>query len=445
MKREITILTAVLVILFFLLSTGYADIPVRQEQLIYTITVFNGMDYTITFCHQGSDTIYLLANVENFITARKSLVYFWPLTQEWKVDIDNLNRKFNGLLELKGRNIESQQLKETKYTLQNSKGEYDFNWKVYKEEEADMIRKQYEEAVTHYRELARKYNIEKRVYEERVNDLSIEIIKARNDGEDPDELIKVLNNIHEPEEPPTPDYYVRPVEEAFILKLPVGRYSMRFFNKDGTIMEGSEKKLVVFDKRREKEIGFEIIPSDRWTRPTMSMTPASIIYIDGSAELYLQPFFQDEFSDLFYNKMVNNDSKGNPNIMKWIRMRQVPGSRLELIEKNGQKRTIFEDAFFVDQGESSSIGYSIVPYEPEGAHEGLAPSLRAFHILYKKNVKSVKIKLENKDGVYFDGSEREIRIIDKSKKNIISILLTFLPLISMFYVLIKRSKKYTLE
>jgi hypothetical protein len=143
--------------------------------------------------------------------------------------------------------------------------------------------------------------------------------------------------------------------------------------------------------------------------------------------------------------MVNNDSKGNPNIMKWIRMRQVPGSRLGLIEKNGQKRIVFEDPFFVEQGESSSIGYSIVPYDPEGAHEGLEPSLRAFRIPYKKNVKSIKIKLENKDGGYFEGSEREIRIIDKSKKNTISIFLIFLPLISMVYVLIKRSKKYTLE
>ncbi len=69
--------------------------PVRVEQLIYSLTAFNGSDYSSTFALQTADTIYLLAGTDNLLSVRKTLVYWWPITAEWKTDTDSLNQPFS--------------------------------------------------------------------------------------------------------------------------------------------------------------------------------------------------------------------------------------------------------------------------------------------------------------------------------------------------------------
>ena len=64
--------------------------------------------------------------------------------------------------------------------------------------------------------------------------------------------------------------------------------------------------------------------------PESSVTPSSILYVNGVADLYLRPFFEDEFNDLAYEKTVNNAARGNPNIVKWVRIQQVPHTRIQL-------------------------------------------------------------------------------------------------------------------
>ena len=124
---------------FFFLTAALlvADVPVRSEQFIYSILAFNGTDYAGTFCTEDSDTIYLIANVDNFISARKTLVYYWPITGDWKTDTSALNQPFDGTLELSGKDIEPEILAQTRYTYYNIQGEYELNWKVAKEEEAE--------------------------------------------------------------------------------------------------------------------------------------------------------------------------------------------------------------------------------------------------------------------------------------------------------------------
>ena len=73
------------------LATSLADTPVRAEQPIWSVVAFNGSDYSPTFTIRSSDSIYLLAGVDNVLSARKTLVYWWPITSEWKTDTDALN------------------------------------------------------------------------------------------------------------------------------------------------------------------------------------------------------------------------------------------------------------------------------------------------------------------------------------------------------------------
>ncbi|NOY10316.1 MAG: hypothetical protein GXP33_15890 [Spirochaetes bacterium] len=421
-----------------------ADVPVRKEELIYSIMAFLGKEYSGTFARQDSGTFYIMAGVDNFITIRKTLVYFWPITQDWKVDTDALNKPFEGTIEIKGKNMPLKKLKQVRYTYYNAPGEYQVNWKVFMGKAADKEWKKYSELVAEYWKAVGKYYKDKAQYEAALNALTKRISEARKKGEDTKKFLKDLNALKKPpKQPKGPSYYVRPLEKAFIFNLPPGEYAVRFITKDGKIMEGSEKKVVVYKKRRADGVGYDVIPADRWTRPVQSNTPSSILYIDGTTDLYLRPFYQDEFNDLYYNKTLKNDSKGNPNIMKWVRIQQVPKARVEVTRKDATTQVVLEKPYYVQQTKGASLGYKIVPFNPKKQEEGRQPSLRAFYIPIQRNMKYLKIKLQDKNGNYLKGSDRQVRIIIRSQNSLFILLLSLLPLALMFLVIAIRSKKYS--
>ena len=101
-----------------------AQAPEKKENMIYAVGAFDGKDYTGTFVREEADTVYLIANESNFLNVRKTLIYFWPITQEWKADYDTLNENFlNGKIELTDSSGKKQILELVKYTYYNSPGE----------------------------------------------------------------------------------------------------------------------------------------------------------------------------------------------------------------------------------------------------------------------------------------------------------------------------------
>lgn len=424
----------------------FAQVPVRQEQFIYSILAFNGKDYAGTFARRDADTIYLMADVDNFITARNTLVYFWPLSQDWKTDSSVLNVAFEGTLELfrPRRGSEPERVPATAYTYFNVQGEYELNWQVAKGAEADKAWARYQGIVDAYWQRVQKYYEQRAAYEQSLNQLTTTITRRRDQGQDVTALVEVLKGLTAPAEPEYPrDYIVPPVpvSQAFILNLPVGEYEIRFLSKDGRIMEASERKVVVFEKRRAEGVGLEVIPGDKWTRPVESKTPASVLYVDGSADLYLRPFFEQEYNDLYYEKMVRNDAMGNPNLMKWVRIQQVPKAGIEVRRPGAEAQMVREAPFYVEQIKGSALGYTIVPFDPEGAHKGNEPSLQAFHVPLDRGQKILRLRVFDKEGKALAGGERQIRVVSPSGLSILLLALALLPLAVMAAVLAARSRR----
>jgi len=433
-------------ILIFI-GPAVADVPVRQEQLIYSIKAFNGKDYSDTFCGENSDTIYLIADQDNFITARKTLVYYWPITGDWKTDTSALNYPFEGTLELTAKGGESRIISPERYTYYNVQGEYELNWEVATGDEAEKAWQHYLGLIDQYRQATSEYQQAKMTFDLMMNELTKMITEMRNAGTDVTELVEKLKTLRSPEPPKPPDDYIvppSPVQNAFILSLPRGEYNIRFINEDDAVMEGSEKRVVVFEKRRADGIGFEVIPGDKWTRPVESKSPSSVLYVDGTTNLYLRPFFQDEFNDLYYQKMIKNDAKGNPSLMNWVRIQQVPGSRIELTGNSHASEVILEEFFYVEQTKGSALGYKIVPFDPEGAHKGRDPSLIAFKVTVNRERSLIWFKLLDKSGLNMTGSSRQVRVIIKSRWQPVLLLLCLLPLLAMAVVRMIRSRKYSL-
>jgi hypothetical protein len=424
-----------------------ADVPVREEQFIYSILAFNGKDYSGTFIQKNSDTLYLLAGVDNFLTARNTFVYYWPLTEDWKTDASVLNVPFQGTLELRGgREREPRIVASTRYTYFNVRGEYELNWQVAKAEEADQAWKKYSDLMDAYYASVQKYYQARSLYEAVLNELTVRITKMRDQGKDVSKMVEGLQKMSAPKEPEFPKDYVvppRPVEEAFILNLPVGEYSIRFFAADGSVMEGSERKVVVFQKRRSEGTGLEVIPGDKWTRPVESTTPSAVLYVDGSSELYVRPFLEQEYNDLYYERMQRNDAKGNPSVMKWVRTQQVPRARIEARLAGGRAEVLEEKPYYVEQVKGASLGYKIVPFDPEGAHKDKEPSLRAFQIPISKDTARVSLRVMDKNGTKLVGGERQIRVLRPPKAGIVALILALLPLAAMAVVLSWRARRLT--
>ena len=439
------ILTVPLILMLYVGSL-FADVPVREEQFIYSILAFNGKDYSRTFARQNADTIYLIADVDNFLTVRKALVYFWPLTQDWKIDSSTLNIPFEGALEILGRKNEPEMIGMTPYTYYNIRGEYELNWKVDPGEKADEAWEHYQELMDAYWESVQEYNIKRALYEALAKELISRITKIRELGQDVSRLVDTLQEKKVPPEPQYPTEYIVPpvpVQKAFILNLPAGEYSIRFFTEDGRVMEGSERRIVAFDKLRAEWIGLEVIPGDKWTRPVESKTPASILYTDGSTDFYLQPFYQQEYNDLYYEKMKKNDANGNLTLMKWVRIQQVPKARIELTHLGAEPEIVLEEPFYVEQVKGASLGYKIVPYDPEGKHKNREPSLKAYHVPISKDQRVIRLRVQDRNGEYLPFSERQLRVINPSQFGFIALILAVLPLVVMVIVLVRRSRKYT--
>ncbi len=422
-------MAASILLLFLAASVGLAQAPVRSEQLVVSVLAWNGRDYSAVFAPESSDTIYLLAGSDNFLSVRKTLVYWWPLTAEWKMDTKPLNVQFPGSLELRDPRGRVTQLPLQEYTYFNIKGDYELNWKV---ATGDSARRELEKYVSLYGDYSRamqEYRLKSAAREAEMQSLGTR-----------------LQNLPRLEAPVAPTYYVGPpveMQHAFILNLSPGRYAVHLVTPDGSVMEGSEKKIVVHERFRRGGIGFEVIPSDKWTRPETSVAPSSVLYVNGDADLYLRPFFEDEFNDLAYEKTINNAARGNPTIAKWVRIQQVPHATVAVQGAAGGKSLIEERPYFVRQSEGASLGYTIVPFDPDGVRKDEQPDIIAIRVPVDKNMRAIRFSALDSKGGKLPGSERQIRVITGVGAPALLFALALAPLLLMAVLLGLRRRLYT--
>lgn len=426
-------------------ALAIAEVPIRNEQLIWSVIASTVSDYAATFVPDTSSTIYLIAGQDNILSTRKTLLYWWPITEEWKPDTESLNILFPGTLEVRDSrgNLRSYPLEE--YTYFNVKGEYEKNWKILTGEAARAEIQKYKALYNQYFTDTEKYQADTASFEAEVQRLVNAVQSLKDAGKDFSAPLHRMQSLNRPIAPvPPTDYVVPPsdLQQGFIVNLPAGRYSILLRNPDGTLMEGSEKELVVDSRRRTNGIGFEIIPSDKWTRPVESMTPSSVIYVNGTADLYVRPFFEDEFNDLSYEKTANNQARGNPTIQKWVRIQQVPHATVVTAGPGDAQRTLSEQPYYVEQSSGSSLGYTIIPWDPAGPYKDQGPNLIAFRVPLEKNARVVRLRTLDENGRSLQGSDRQIRLVAPLRAPALLVVFAMLPLVLMSIVLLARSRSY---
>jgi hypothetical protein len=425
------------------LGRAGADVPVRVEQLIYSIAAFNGGDYSSTFALQTADALYLVAGTDNLLSVRKTLVYWWPITAEWKTDTDTLNQPFTGSLEIRGpgatiRTVPLRRL--TYFSTETPDGE---QWKILYDADADREVARAQKQSEDYFAAVTDFQAKSTQYDAKVESLGARISELKAEGKDASAVTAGLQALQKPVAPATTSMYgtaPEPAQDWFVVNLAPGEYMVRLLGADGSAVEGSDKGIIAFSWRRTGGIGYEVIPSDKWTRPEESKTPASVLYVNGSTDLYVQPFSENEANDLEYEKMVVNQASGNPSMYKWVRKADVTGATLKAARAGQAPIALTEQAFIVKQAAGSSLGYTITPYDPATAAADEAPSLVAFPVTVQKSGTLIRFALEN-DGHAVSGSERQVRVVKPLPGFAWFAFFALAPLLAMTLVLALRARR----
>ena len=426
-------------------ALAFADVPVRNEQLIWSVIASTIGDYATTFVPESSSTIYLVAGQDNILSVRKTLVYWWPITSQWMPDTDSLNIILPGTLEVRDSRGTRRSYSLEDYTYFNVKGEYEKNWRILTGDAARSEIQKYQALYNDYFTSTEKYQAEASAFDAEVQQLVKTVQSLKDAGKDFSAPLARMQSLKRPAAPIPPTFYVVPpsgLQQGFIVNLPAGRYSIRLRDPDGTVMEGSEKELIVDRSRRTDGVGFEVVPSDKWTRPVESVSPSSVVYVNGAADLYVLPFFEDEFNDLSYAKTSNNQARGNPTIQKWVRIQQVPHATIETTGPGDARGTLIERPYYVEQSPGSSLGYTIIPWDPAGPYKDQGPNLIAFRIPLRKDLRVVKLRALDEKGGVLRGSDRQIRLVTSLTAPALLVAFALLPLLLLLVILVARSRVY---
>ena len=414
-----------------LVTAAQADSHDRDEQLIHSLVVFNGSGYSRTFSAESSDTIYLLADTDNFVTLRKTFVFYRPADDALHTDTTYLDATVDGFLQIVGSNVDAQSLSMEDYTYYNLRGDGAARWRTATGPDAHHVYADYTEKLRAYREGLDAYRLDRATYDYMVGELERRIEKQEQDGGDTARLEEVLGGLVAPAGPEFPEEYAAApvrVDRAFLVNLPAGTYRTRLVRGDGKVLEGSEKTIVGLGRFGEPTVGYEVIPGDKWNRPVESNAADSVIYVDGSSDLYLVAYHQHEFVDLHYEKLLRNDARGSPGLRRHVFVQEIPGVRIAVLDPGGRIATIDKLPWFVEQERTTSHGYRIVPFDPDGAHADREPSLTAFHIDLDRYGPRIQIVLVDGQGDPIAGSLRRIRLLDRSTSADSLVLLALLPL-----------------
>lgn len=425
--KLLVVFVLMLCIIILYLGFGFAQETPFKEQLVYSLTSFNGSTFSKSFCPQSEEVIYLIANQNNVLSPTKTIVYYWPITRRYMAGFSTLNEKISGTLEIlqNGKVIATQ--KEQKYVLYYPKGYWSEKAVMYLDAEADTYHQKYKQAIDAFNQKLREYYQAMEWYREALNRFFEEVHRRREAGEEGPLNIPIPK---EPQPPSFVDFYASDPAFGFILNLPPGKYEIRLHRDDGTIFEGSEKKLVVFTSRRQGGVGYEIIPGNRWTKKESCDDPSWIIHAAGKNDLYFNPYKQEEYNELYYNKLVDPQEIGRIERFKWVHI--DPVEEVTLLFGRGKEilQTVEKAPYFVKQIPGPELGYEILVYNEELQKKGYKPTFESYKVSLSEDLPKTDYQISvvsKSSGQIEEKSERTVRLIKKENAPYLYIV-SFLPL-----------------
>ena len=428
-----------LMVVFIIVGNAWAEPPQMTEGMVYRLRLFNGKGHTDSFCPESEETVYLIADAHNILLPKMTLVYFWATTRRLQASFKTLDEGVEGTLEIlrNGKVIDG--LKKRDYALYFAEGWYSETSRIFLDEKAHEKYEEYKQTRDTFHKRHKEYEEKQRQYQNQLKDFYAKI-KEREKPQPKSEHPERIPVPKEPLPPVPPGYYMQKPEEGYIINLPVGEYAVRLRADDGSIVEGSEKKIVSFTHRRSGKIGYEIIPAKRWTMPEISSTTSEAIYMVGKHTLYFKPYVQNEYNHLYYSKLLDPQNEGHPERWLWVNIKQVEEGTLQLVGEDQSVTSIQEKPYFVRQIAGPELGYSIIEYDKE-KFSNQSPSFVGYKVAYDPKMGNCRVRLASTKDQVLSGSLRKLRTVEPGRIRELYILSVVLPLVIGFSIIARRRWK----
>lgn len=392
-----------------------AQEPERTEAFVYATQYYDGLTYSSAMAPPDADTIYLPANVENIIAPRRTLIYYWPLTNRFLPDWNGLNELVQGRLEIYQGNELVSTVELTNYLIQYDAEDPLNTLGLFTGPEAEARNLAFTSLQAQYqRELFQYYQRQQAWRQERDS-----ILRSAEPG------TLALDSLPDPPEPIPPfSMFSTDMLTGYPLSLPVGEYRIQLRLDNNEIVPDSQKALIIFDKLRDA-ISYTVVPENRWTRPEESNDPDSVIYAATGARLYLEPYQMSQYNELHYTRMGNpQDSVARSDRTMPVVFEPYPAKIMRLLSGNRLLAEQPVESYFVQQLPGDSLGYEVMLFDPVTMTES---SFDGFTINFSSR-NAYDIELVDDNGNPVPGSQRNVRLLNTSRTWLLYVL-SILPLI----------------
>lgn len=373
----------------------------RETQLVYRAWAETGEKYREVIYPQSTDTVYLLANIDNALIPSLTEVYYWAPTLDYRADFTAMDRRYDAVLEIRqgGRVIAELDMEPFAIIYdRTSPKELAFG------PDAEQSYASFQEESAAVAEELDAYYLASAEYQLAFEKYLEEIRSGNLNAQRPEEPTA---------EPPVIRRYVSKPEPAFHLNLPPGDYELRMLTADKTrFVETSQKKLHVFAPRREGA-GYRVFVEERWRQQVVAADPNAPIYIRRGSQVFLEPYYAQEFNRYDYSRLLSpQQPAAGKDSWEWVLSYPIEDARLLIQGEGDAVHTFDSQPYIVEQTSDTSLGYSILPFEASEeaspAEEVGGPDFSAFRISGDSEFANARFFLVGPDGAPIRGSERRI-------------------------------------
>lgn len=337
--------------------------PEQREVVVISARVWEGYEYREVFIPSTHDEMVVVADQPSAISFVRTLEYYWPLSRRVYVDFQRQRDVLDGDLVIRQNGIEVSRRPLGVFSILYPDGAAKGSGELLWDEEARAAYADYQEQESQF---IRDHAAARRAHTAYERQL-LEAGTRRREGEAPVEIAPP---------PPLPEPSLRLVTApapGFALALDPGTYTI-VLEREGRAVAGTERRVRAIGLAGTETLVADIVPSERWTRPLASNTPAARIYARPGAVLYLTLAEASRFDEADYLPVINPQAEPMAGRSVWVRRHPAEVANLAIVW--GQSAEALERGpLKVDQTRGSGFGYTV-----RAAREGETADLDAFSI-----------------------------------------------------------------
>ena len=371
----------------------FAQATDQQDTFVYGINAGIPDAVIGTFAPPVVDTIYLMSTETSLISPRITSVYYWPITNDYRASWNVLNEIVEGELEIMRGLQMVESIEQTTYTIHFHRGQGSTNKPtLYIGSEAEGAYAQFLDEQLAFRDATLAYEAARQAWIENARLLARE-------GVAPDDMPPG------PAEPPPFNLFSTGLNSGFPVKLEAGRYRIHTRAADGTIVPGSERRLIVFSPRRTA-VGYEVVPEQRWTFPEESNDLEGAILGAENTAVYLKPFVTREYPAQSYARLQNpqDTSITQAGEWTWVAGEPIEDAMLERVSGGRLLEQIPLQAYTVKQTPGGEFGYEILEYDSRTPDVTPRVDFVGYHLPLAGDDRNFSVQLRSSDETLLLGS-----------------------------------------